>query len=358
MNGQKRQTHQTNSLNRRPEGSVIEASGSVAMVGISGSFMAMVDQIRQAAAWDSEPVLLIGERGSGKEIAARALHQMSGRRVRRFVPILVSALCENLLADELFGHKRDSFTGAHRARPGKFAGAGGGTAFLDEIGDLSSAAQVALLRVLETGEIAAIGEDLPHKVDVRIVAASNQDLRHLIRRGRFRADLYDRLRVFEIRVPPLRDRRDDIMPLAAHFLKECCAKTGCAMGKLDFSRCAKETKVDCASEEFYEGLCSYDWPGNVRELRSFIIRLRAAHPHSLFDIRLLQMNSPSYRALNDPRVNLSGEDVSLKAAVRCHIESVLDDTNYNLSDTARRLQIPRATLYEKMKRLGIDKRGK
>jgi DNA-binding NtrC family response regulator len=273
--------------------------------------------------------------------------------LRPFVPIFVPALCENLLADELFGHKRDSFTGAHGARPGKFASADGGTAFLDEIGDLSPAAQVALLRVLETGEIAAIGEDRPQTVDLRIVTATNQDLQQLIRQGRFRADLYDRLRVFEIRVPPLRERRDDIMVLAAHFLRECCAKTGCAVGKPDFSRCAKEPKVDCASKEFYEGLRSYDWPGNVRELRSFIIRLRAAHPHSLLDIRLFQMNSPSYRNPNDPVVNSFG-DVSLQAAVRRHIESLLEDTNYNLSETARRLQIPRATLYDQMKRLGIN----
>ena len=332
----------------------MEASGSVAMVGISRSFMAMVDQIRQAAAWDSEPVLLIGERGSGKEIAARALHQMSNRRIRPFVPILVSALCENLLADELFGHKRDSFSGAHRARLGKFAGADGGTAFLDEIGELSLAAQAALLRVLETGEIAAIGEDRPQRVEVRIVAATNQNLLQLIHQKRFRADLYDRLRVFEIRVPPLRERRDDIMLLAAHFLRECCVKTGCAIGKTDFSRCAKEPKVDCASEEFYQVLSSYDWPGNVRELRSFIIRLRAAHPHSLLNGRHLQMNSRLFSDLNYPGVNSSGEDVSLQAVVTRHIESLLEDTNYNLSETARRLQVPRATLYDQMRKLGIS----
>jgi Nif-specific regulatory protein len=224
------------------------------------------------------PVLLTGARGSGKNIAARDLHLWSDRHTRTFLPVLVSSLCEDLLTDELFGHTQHSFTGALSRRAGKLAMADTGTVFLDEIGDLSAAAQAALLRVLETGEFTPIGADQPQILDVRIIAASNQSLPRLIAEGRFRADLYDRLSVFEIRVPPLRERRDDIPALASYFLNECCRMRECHFERTEPKACASAPRAACASEEFYRGLRACDWPGNVRELRSHIIRLRAGHP--------------------------------------------------------------------------------
>ena len=323
------------------------------MVGSCESFRVLVKQLRAAAA-NREPVLLVGERGSGKEVAARALHLWSTRHSMPFLPIFVPALCEDLLADELFGHERHSFTGALHARPGRFAAAHGGTVFLDEIGDLSATAQAALLRVLETGEITRIGEDLPQRIDVRIVAATNQDLDRLIAEGRFRADLRDRLGVFQIKVPPLRDHRADIPALASYFLGECCMNEACPFGNADRSACRKMAKVACAGDVFLQGLTSYDWPGNVRELRSDMIRARAAHPRAFLQAEHLPESirpAGSSAGLEQPARDQA--DMSLEAVMRRHINAVLALEKNNISRAARKLGLLRSTLRDKMKKLGI-----
>jgi len=353
MSDQRRRSQGKQTIMRLQECPAAGNEAQIEMVGVSACFQEMKNRLMQAAAWNHEPVLLIGERGSGKEVAARALHLWSARRKQPFVPVLVPALCESLLADELFGHKHGSFTGAHDARLGKFASADGGTVFLDEIGDLSPAAQAALLRVLETGEVTPVGEDLPHRVDVRIVAATNQDLAHLIQEGRFRVDLYDRLRVFAIRVPPLRERREDIPLLAAHFLRECCIMSACAVGKPDSNRCRQGARADCATEEFYRVLMSHDWPGNVRELRSLVIRLRAEHPHSLLDQSLSGTLVIRHKPQPDSDGPPTDRDLSLESALRQHIQAVLDRVQNNVAEAARILDIPRSTLRDHIKKLGI-----
>jgi len=330
------------------------------MVGSCESFRVLVKQLRAAAA-NREPVLLVGERGSGKEVAARALHLWSTRHSMPFLPIFVSALYEDLLADELFGHERHSFTGALHARPGRFAAAQGGTVFLDEIGDLSAAAQAALLRVLETGEITRIGEDQPQRIedqpqriDVRIVAATNQDLDRLIAESRFRADLRDRLGVFQIKVPPLRDHRADIPALASYFLGECCMNEACPFGNADRSACRKMAKVACAGDDFLQGLTSYDWPGNVRELRSNMIRARAAHPRALLQAEHLPELIRTAGSSAGPEQPVRDQaDMSLEEVMRRHIKAVLALEKNNISRAARKLGLLRSTLRDKMKKLGI-----
>jgi formate hydrogenlyase transcriptional activator len=330
-----------------------ELDNRIEMVGTGTAFLKLERQLRAAANWDREPVLLTGERGSGKEVAARALHFWSPRRQQRFVPVLIPALSEDLLADELFGHKCHSFTGAVNTRPGKFAAANRGTIFLDEIGSLNLQAQAVLLRILERGEVSAIGEDLPRRINVRIVAATNENLSELIDQKRFRADLYDRLRVFEISVPPLRERREDIPFLASYFLRECGKQFGCALGRASCGQCRMAQKTDCAHAEFFEGLQSYNWPGNVRELKNHITRQRASHPHTILDAShaaaLIDMYpSPEITGRQD-----SDTYWSLDTAMRRHIIKVLDHTGWNLTVTAEKLCVPRTTLRDKIKKLRI-----
>jgi len=325
----------------------------IEMVGAGTAFLKLGRQLREAASWDREPVLLTGERGSGKEVAARALHSWSPRRQQRFVPVLISALSADLLPDELFGHKCHSFTGAVNARPGKFAAANRGTIFLDEIGSLNLQTQAVLLRILERGEVSAIGEDLPRLINVRIVAATNENLPQLIDQRRFRADLYDRLRVFEIRVPPLRERREDIPFLASHFLRECGKQFGCALGRPSCGECRIAQKTDCAHAGFYEGLHSYDWPGNVRELKNHITRQRASHPHTILDAS----HAAALIDVHPSPEGISGHGSeggwSLDTAMRRHIIKVLEHSGWNLTVAAEKLCIPRTTLRDKIKKLRI-----
>jgi len=352
-NGEKRETEESQLrvglLRDRASSDV----GRFEMIGSSVSFLAMERELRLVANWD-EPVLVTGERGSGKDMAARALHLWSKRHEGPFVPIFIPALSESMLADELFGHKRGSFTGAESQRPGKFTAAEGGTVFLDEIGELTAASQAALLRVLETGEITRIGQDLPVYVDVRVVAATSKDLPVLIEQGRFRADLYDRLRVLVIDVPPLRDRLEDVPLLALYFLQRCCLKAGCPSGRPNLEFCRAESPARCATQQFYEGLMTYDWPGNIRELRDLIISLRAKHPGMILDHSLLAPLLLMKDALDSTGSN-EKSDFSLETATRLHIERVLANA-VTISKAARMLGLPRSTLRNKMKRLRIDSR--
>ena len=201
-------------------------------------------------------VLLTGESGTGKEVVAKLIHARSPRRFRPFVVVECAALQESLLQSELFGHERGAFTGADRAKPGLFEVAHGGTIFLDEIGEISQATQVKLLRVLDTSTFRHVGGTAEIKVDVRVVAATNRDLESMVRQGAFREDLYYRLNVCEIGIPPLRDRKEEIVPLFFFFLKQ-------------FSE-AMHKKVEIVRTEALKILEDYSWPGNIRELRNLI----------------------------------------------------------------------------------------
>jgi transcriptional regulator with GAF, ATPase, and Fis domain len=225
-----------------------------------------MDDVRRAvdrAARAPFAVLVLGESGSGKELIARAVHQQSARRERPFCAVNCAALPDDLVESELFGHVRGAFTGALSDRPGVFEEAHTGTLFLDEIGELSPRAQAKILRTIQDGELRRVGENLSRRVDVRLVAATNRDLNHEVRAGRFRMDLLYRLDVVRVVVPPLRERRDDVIVLAEHFWREATARLG--------SRATLGTAILSA-------LARYDWPGNVRELQNVLAALAVRSP--------------------------------------------------------------------------------
>jgi DNA-binding NtrC family response regulator len=331
-----------------------EAGGPADIVGSSSAFLELERQIRLAGSVADGAVLVTGERGCGKELVAWAVHAWSRRRNRPFVPLLAAACAESLTADELFGHERHAFTGAAEARQGKLQAADGGTLLLDEAGDLPPATQAAFLRVLERGELQRIGRDAPLRVDVRVVAATNRDLTALMADGRFRHDLYDRLSFFEIRVPPLRERPEDIALLARHFLRSTCGKTwrrgACSPAGL-CGTCGDPSPAGCTSQSFVEALQAYPWPGNVRQLRHTMERLVATVPDDLLDLHHLPAE---IQEAVRPQPTRGTSDWNLDAVIRGHIERTLRKTGANQSSAARLLGVPLSTLRSKMKRLGIE----
>jgi transcriptional regulator with PAS, ATPase and Fis domain len=279
-------------------------------------------------------VLLTGESGTGKEVIARAIHFSSERNKDRFVPVACAALPETLLEAELFGAEKGAYTGLDRMRRGRFELADGGTLFLDEIGDISSAIQAKLLRVLQDHEITRLGSDRPIKVDVRVVAATNRPLHEKMARGEFREDLFYRLNVVSIEIPPLRQRREDIMPLAEHFMEHYSSECGTKMK--GFTRSAKDSLV------------MYDWPGNVRELENAIERAVVLCRGDVVDARDLPV--PVSEA---DRV----EDLSMDAVEKDHLERVLSKVGWNIGKAADILKIHRNTLTAKLKKYNIEKKN-
>ena len=244
-----------NRANRELLRQLDEKFGFEGVVGNSAGMHKVLQRLKAAAPTDAT-VLILGENGTGKELAAKALHNNSPRKSKPFTALNCTALNENLLDDELFGHEAGSFTGAEKMRKGRFEYANGGTLFLDEVGDMPLPLQAKLLRVLENREIIRIGSNEPIKVNVRVVSATHRDLKAAVADGSFREDLYQRLKNVVIQLPPLRERREDIPLLAAHFLKE--------------SNAAHGKKVASIAETVRRAMMSYHWPGNVRELRNFI----------------------------------------------------------------------------------------
>jgi DNA-binding NtrC family response regulator len=306
------------------------------IVGKSACMQELFRAIEKAAP-TSSTVLISGETGTGKDLVARALHQRSARAKGPLVPISCGAIPESLLESELFGHVKGAFTGAHADREGVFEAAEGGTLFLDEIGDLPMPMQVKLLRALQEREIQRLGESRARKVDVRLVAATHKDLRQEMQQGRFREDLYYRLDVISMVVPPLRQRREDIPLLAEHFLRKYNAE----MGK----------NLRGASPETLALLMRYDWPGNVRELQNAIERAAILQegPH------IQPEDFPLGRAGQTPPAGeAGGELVSLEEMERRHILWVLRQTDNHQSRAAQILGIGRRTLYRKVREYGLD----
>jgi len=278
-------------------------------------------------------VLIVGETGTGKELVARAIHGCSPRRAQPFVTVNAAAIPETLLESEMFGHVRGAFTGATQAHRGLFAEADGGTMLLDEIGDMPSALQAKLLRVLQSGEIRAVGSDRSQRVDVRVLAATHRRLPDLVRQGRFREDLYYRLNVIQIEIPPLRERPDDIVSLANGlliFFGKSCHKT-----------------LSGFTDEAIRLLKSYTWPGNVRELRNIVERAVILCEGNRIGVDHLPENV--YTTYTAIRI---GDPVPLDKIEEEHIRRVLASTR-SLQEAADLLGIDQATLWRRRKQYGV-----
>ncbi len=315
------------------------ASGEPAFPGIIGYSKAMRTLLRQVelVAPSDTTVLLQGESGTGKELVARAIHDHSPRRERPFVVIDCGTVPESLLESELFGHVRGAFTGAITTRKGLFEEAHGGTLVLDEIGDITPIFQAKLLRVLQTREIRPVGSTKRVAIDVRVIAATNKDLKKLVAERQFRDDLYYRLAVVPLFFPPLRERHEDIPVLAEHFLRHSCDRN-----KLPLKRLAPET---------LRLLIAAPWPGNVRELEHTIERAVLFSPGPDIQPQSIAFGSPTGGALALPTaVNLSHARALLDSAEREKLQGALAQARGNRSRAAKLLGISRSTLYERLKR--------
>jgi len=312
-----------------------------AIVGDSDPMRRIFELVRKVAGADST-VFIFGESGTGKELIARALHDASPRKDKPFVRVNCGALAETLLESELFGHEKGAFTGAHQRRLGRFEVADGGTLFLDEIGDISPALQLKLLRVLQEREFERVGGTAPIKVDVRVISATNKDLKAEVEAGRFREDLFYRLHIIPIDLPPLRERRSDIEPLAHHFIRKLARRT--------------RSNVDAIEPSALEALQSYAWPGNVRELENVIEQslVFAEGQQIRFD------DLPAHVSGAAPGDHLNVPDDGRA------LPEILEDLERQLivrafrkaegvkTETARLLGIKTSALYYKLDKYGID----
>jgi len=308
------------------------------LIGQSEPMRQVLEMIRLVA--DSQAtVLLQGESGTGKELAARTIHQFSYRRDQPFIVVDCGSLPETLLESELFGHMKGAFTGAHAAKKGLFEEATGGTIFLDEIADTSPQFQAKLLRVLQEGEVKPVGSNRTIKVDVRVISASNKDLTVLIKAKAFREDLYYRLAVLPLLMPSLRDRRDDIPLLAAHFVAAACRR---------HRRPAMEMTPEAARE-----LAGAPWPGNVRELQHAVERAVVTAQGSRLTARDF-FNKTAEPVIAEESGLRSVARSAAQRAERARIEQALHDTDGNRMKAAKLLKISRASLYNKLRAYGVD----
>ncbi len=305
------------------------------IIGDNHKMIELKEKISKAGASQGR-VIIFGESGSGKELVARALHEGSSRKSNSFIEVNCAAIPHELIESELFGHEKGSFTGAFETKKGKFELAHEGTLFLDEIGDMSLVTQAKVLRIIETQEFQKVGGSKKVKVDVRILAATNKDLEEEIQKGSFREDLYFRLNVIPLYVPPLRDRKSDIPLLVEYFLKNLAEQYG-----------KKKKRV---SKMTLRTLMEYEWPGNVRELKNTIERFVIMNPSELIDIKEVQpvkgmkTDYVTHKTLRDAREHFE-KDFILKK---------LQGNNWNVSKTAEELEIERSNLHRKIKSLGIE----
>jgi Nif-specific regulatory protein len=332
-------TQQFEEMLERQEKLVEQAAQDTTLVGESPAIQAVRGTASRIADTDLA-VLLLGENGTGKEVVARLIHFGSRRRKHPFVAVNCAAITETLLESELFGHEKGAFTDAHESRAGKFELASGGTLLLDEIGDMSLSGQAKLLRVLEDKTIVRVGGSRPIHTDVRVLAATNQKLAELVRAKRFREDLYFRLNVVMLELPPLRERGDDVMLLGEHFLREFCKRAGRRIPK--FSAAARKR------------LESHTWPGNVRELRNLMERLAYLSAGDRIEAEdLAFILSPA--AGGEAAI---GAGLTLNEAThefqRRHIQQAIDAARGNVSLAAKNLGMHRSNLYRKMHQLGME----
>ena len=308
------------------------------IVGASPAIEALRGTVAGVARTDL-PVLVLGESGTGKEVVARAIHYSSPRQAQPFIPVNCAAIAETLLESELFGHEKGAFTDAVSTRAGKFEAASGGTLFLDEIGDLSAGGQAKLLRVLEEKAVYRVGSAAAIPVDTRVVAATNRNLAQAVQSGKFREDLYYRLTVVTIDLPPLRERREDILVLAEHFLQQFCSAAGRKTLKL--------------SAEARKRLEQHHWPGNVRELRNLIERVAYLCPHDKVDgTDLAFILPPATKDANRfAGMNLAEATDEFQKE---HIHRAIQSAGKNMSEAAKLLGLHRPNLYRKMKMLGLE----
>jgi DNA-binding NtrC family response regulator len=298
-------------------------------------------QIDRVAASESR-VCVLGETGTGKELVARAIHERSPRRDRPFVTVNCAAVPADLIESELFGHEKGSFTGAANRHLGKCEQADGGTLFLDEIGDMPLAMQAKLLRVLQDGEVERVGGDRSIVVNTRVIVATHRDLAALVARGTFREDLYHRVFVFPITVPPLRDRLDDVPVLVEHFSKQVCDLNG--------------WKAKRFSDDARAALVAYSWPGNVRELRNVVERLLLLADADVHgeDVQGVLPRGDSRSATTDPDAESGTLADRVTAFERQVMLAELRRHNYRIAETARTLGLERSHFYRKSEQLGID----
>lgn len=310
-----------------------EKFGFEGMVGNTPRMHEIVAKLKTIAPTQAT-VLIEGETGTGKELAARAIHNNSPRKNKNFVAMNCTALNENLLEDELFGHEPGAFTGAERLRKGRFEHAHGGTLFLDEVGDMPMSLQAKLLRVLENQEVFRIGSNEPIKVNVRLLSATNRDLEAAVAAGTFRQDLYFRLKVVTVKLPPLRERRDDIPLLTAHFLQEMNQKHG--------------KQVRSLAEPLRKAFAMHDWPGNIRELRNLIESMVVQDQDGVLNLDDLQ-DGDTLQRFRIGYADKAGPDGligrPLVEVERYYVEKTLEQTGGNREEAARRLGIGERTLY-------------
>jgi DNA-binding NtrC family response regulator len=327
---------------------VEEAGIGAGILGASPPMQALAEILRKVAPTEAG-VLLLGENGTGKEVVARAIHAASPRRGRPLVTVNCAAIPETLVESELFGHARGAFTGATEARRGKFQQADGGTLFLDEVGEIPLALQPKMLRALESGEVERIGGGACERVDVRVIAATNRDLAAEVAAGRFRQDLYYRLLVVPVRVPALRERREDIALLARHFFEAACRRNR-----------ARPRELSAAAVAALE---RYDWPGNVRELRNAMERVAILVPDASVGAEHLDFLGAGALGVGPfPGATPAGATpaaLPLADELRRHerdiILNVLERNRWRMSKAARELNLERSHLYKKIKSLKIER---
>ena len=313
------------------------------LVGVSGAMDELRTWIARVAPTESR-VLITGESGTGKELVASAIHRQSRRAAKPFVTVNSAAIPKDLVESEMFGHEKGAFTGASERRLGRFELADTGTLFLDEVGDLGAEAQAKLLRVLESGVIERVGGERPIQVDVRVIAATNKELQQAVQRGQFREDLFFRLNVLPVNIPPLRERSEDVPPLVKHFAGRQSARLG------------RPVQVDAGAMQL---LAAYGWPGNVRELANIIERLVILSTEDTITAEQVVRVFPQDGARPGGAAS-AGEwrDVALADALdqyeRALIARALSAAQGNVAEAARRLATDRANLYRRMRRLGLE----
>ena len=316
------------------------------MVGKSAAVLNLRSQIRRVAI-SRLSVLISGENGTGKQLVANAIHQQSRRSTKPFIPLNCAALPDELVESELFGHERGAFTGADSRRQGRFELANGGTLFLDEIGDMSLKAQAKVLRALETGEVERLGSHEIRRVDVRIIAATNKNLLEEIEHGMFRRDLYYRLNVVPIEVPPLRERLEDVPLLVKYFAE-----------RLQLNMASAAKVIDPGT---YAALQSYDWPGNIRELKNIVERLmimvnrEIVLPADVAEVLPLASQKPAQSRNATPYQHNTPLSAMVDSAEAQCILTALEENEWNIRQTAEALEVERSNLYKKMNKYNIQR---